>query len=111
MEIVPTDRVVTAAAAAPPPTQPVATLSNVAQRRQLDVQAIHAAVMAVLAELEDTKLEPKHAIKFFEHLEKKDGTSQQHKGDCMACGKSVTSTGAFKMQSHIIECPLMLATV
>ena len=83
----------------------------VAVRQQLDVQAVHAKALEKLETLAGKQLEPKHASLFFEDVMKKEGTSQQQVGKCMTCDLSVSSTGSYKFQSHILACPLMPAAV
>jgi hypothetical protein len=87
------------------------TLNQVAVRQQLDVAAVHAKALEKLDTLSGQTLQPKHAAAFFENAVKKEGTAQQLSGSCMACYMLVSSTGAFKFQSHIISCVLMPAAV
>lgn len=54
---------------------------------------------------------PKQALQFFRNKAWKDTGGSQVKGDCMFCMKSVTSTGAFRMQEHLLDCPLAFKEV
>jgi len=83
----------------------------VAVRQRLDVAAIHAKALEVHESLSGVTLQPKHAALYFENVVKKESTAQQQSGKCMACDATVVSTGAFKFQTHIINCVLMPAVV
>ena len=57
-------------------------------------------------------MRPKHAELFFIELASINPTNaQQKKGDCMHCGKSVTSTGATRFHDHLLQCVLCPAQV
>lgn len=53
------------------------------------------------------KLEPKHALNFFEDVVRKEGSMQQMIGRCFSCGDRVTSTGSYKFHSHLLKCPCL----
>ena len=57
----------------------------IAVQHQLDVKELHARALQKLETLGDRRMGPKHAALFFESVEKREGTAQQQKGDCMAC--------------------------
>ena len=78
-----------AALAATSPQAPGVTLDVVNAKAKLDVAATHAAALAIRDQLQVKQVEPKHAQRFFENVTRKEGTAQQMKGDCMACGLSL----------------------
>ena len=80
--------------------------TDVAHARRLDIEQAHIKVRGIFGGL-PSDLQPKHAQKLFEHIEKKEGTAQQMKGTFIACTIPISSTGSFNFHSHIIACPIM----
>ncbi|KAL1524396.1 hypothetical protein AB1Y20_019291 [Prymnesium parvum] len=80
--------------------------SDMAAKNRMDAQAAFGRAIAVHDKL-PPQLLPKHAVMFFENVFKKESTAQQQKGDCIACGLSISSTGSYKFHTHVMACPLM----
>ena len=59
------------------------------------------------AALAAAPLIPKDAVQFYDGVVRKPDNKQQIKGNCMACGKSVSSTASTRMLEHLVKCPLV----
>ena len=90
----------------PPPM--ASFFGEITRRATLDRAAQHAKMLALLARLtEQEALESKHAVEFFEKVQRAPTNRQQLKGCCMACGKLVSSTGSSRLIKHMLVCPLL----
>ena len=73
-----------------------------------DVSTMHEEAMTIYRAIDQNKIKPKEVMNFLKNVEHTNPTNaQQMKADCMACSRSVTSTGAAKFVIHIVGCPLM----
>ena len=90
--------------------QPV---GRVAARTRQDAMALHIKLMAIHSGIvAQAQLVAKDAIQFYEKVERKSDNKQEIiKGQCLACGKMVTSTASFRLVGHLLKCPLMPSKV
>lgn len=88
------------------PPGAAAAIPLFAVSKGLDAKQRYDKACAAFEQLPE-KVEPKHAVLFFEDVMKKTDTAQQLKGNCIVCQISVTSTGAFKFHTHILNCSCM----
>ena len=89
------------------------TLGQVADRAQRDAAVLHARLLAVRSGILDKQpsIKSKDAEAFFKDLKRNEDNKHQMKGECMACGKSVSSTASHRLVQHLIKCPLLPAEV
>ena len=52
-------------------------------------------------------LAAKHAVEFIDKVVYGQANKQQMTGSCMACSKTVKSTGSSRQLQHILQCPLI----
>ena len=89
-----------------PQRQP--SFQDLAARALLDQSAMHSKLMALHAGIvAAAPLIPKDAVQFYDGVVRKPDNKQQIKGNCMACGKSVSSTASTRMLEHLVKCPLV----
>ena len=86
-------------------------LEETAAVNRIDIAAMHERVTSILASVlnggASGALKPKDVYSFFTNVVRKNpNNAQQIEADCLCCGRTVPSTGSYKLVDHI-----MLGTV